>query len=73
MAIPVKRVGDRMIPRFFDKDTQTHYELYWKCTNCGWAITVNKMKVGKSLCILCDSLTKRTRVNYLSEDILSVL
>ncbi len=63
------------IPRYYDEENEMAYELYWKCTNCGWAITVNSYGVGKKECRLCGSPTKLSRVDYPkhSKDITKVL
>jgi hypothetical protein len=52
------------IPRFTDSDTGIPYELYWKCTKCGWCITVNNYEIGKEYCRLCGAPTSRVKVNY---------
>lgn len=52
------------IPRYEDKRTGIPYELYWKCTKCGWAIIVNNYRIGRDECRLCDSPTKEIRVDY---------
>lgn len=63
------------IPRYYDEDKEVAYEIYWKCTKCGWTIGVNHYRIGKDSCILCDSPTKQVRIDYLhySHDITKVL
>ena len=63
------------IPRFMDEETGTPYELYWYCTECGWAMTVNSYGIGKDSCRLCGGKTKKLRVDYpeRTKDITKVL
>ena len=52
------------IPRYYDDTNEVAYELYWKCTKCGWAIMVNKTGIGKDGCRLCGSPVAQLRVDY---------
>jgi len=52
------------LPRYEDERTGIPYEIFWKCTKCGWAIAVNNYKVGRDECRLCGSLTKEIRIDY---------
>ena len=52
------------IPRYQDSDTGIDYELYWFCTECAWAITINKYGIGETKCHLCGAPTKRVRCDY---------
>lgn len=63
------------IPRYYDEKNEVAYELYWKCTKCGWAIAVNSYALGKEACRLCGSSTALCRVDYpeISKDITKVL
>ena len=64
------------IPRFIDEQTGVPYELYWKCTKCGWAITVNNNEIGRDNCWLCNSDMKKVRIDYpnhKTSDIVGVL
>lgn len=63
------------IPRYYDEKNELPYELYWKCTKCGWAMAANSYRIGKEKCLLCDSPTKLLRVDYpqKSKDITKVL
>ncbi len=63
------------IPRYYDKKSEMPYELYWKCTKCGWAIAVNSYRIGKEECRLCGAPTKQIRVEYpqQSKDVTKVL
>ena len=63
------------IPRYYDEKSETAYELYWFCTECGWALAINSYRIGREECFLCGSPTKRLRTDYpqWSKDITKVL
>lgn len=57
------------IPRWIDDDTGMPYEVGWKCTKCGWAITANVYEIGRENCILCNSPTEEKRIDYPKQNI----